>query len=100
MVIALDDDLAQCTDFDVPAIFATTPTPTTINGIFTEASDEALMFGQVAIEASDPSFTLRTALMIPGIVQNIGVTIGGVGYTVRRIQKVGTGQTVLYLKTT
>lgn len=99
MSINPDDDLAACNDFDVPAVFATSPT-TTINGIFNDSSDAVFIGGQLEIEAMEPSFTLRTALMVPTIVQNIGVTIGGVGYKVRRIQKIGQGQTVLYLKTT
>lgn len=95
-----DADLSQCTDFDVEAVFATSPTPTTIEGIFTEASDAVFIGGQLEIEAMEPSFTLRTALMTAGIVQDVSVTINGNTYKVRRIQKVGTGQTVLYLKTT
>lgn len=99
MTIALDDDLSLCTDFDVNAVFATTPTPTTIPGVLNESSDAVFVGGQLEIEAMEPSFIVRAALMTPAIVQGVSVTIGGNTYTVRRIQKVGQGQTILYLKT-
>jgi hypothetical protein len=100
MVIALDDDLAKCTDFDVAAVFATTPTATTISGTFRDPTDAVFVGGQLEIEAMDPTFEIRTALMTAGIIQGLSVTVQGGTYTVRRIQKTAVGITVLYLKTT
>lgn len=98
-MIDTDADLAKCTDFDTPAVFATSPTPTTIAGIFTDSSDAVFIGGQLEIEAMEPSFTIRTALLTGAIVQNVGVTISARTFKVRRIQKIGQGQTVLYLMT-
>jgi hypothetical protein len=98
MAIDIDADLATCTDFDVAAVFATSPTPTTINGIFRDSTDAVFIGGQLEIEAMDPTFEIRTALMTAGIIQGVSVTVQGGTYTVRRIQKTAVGRTVLYLK--
>jgi hypothetical protein len=97
-MIALDDDLAKCTDFDVAAVFATTPTTTTVNGIFTGGTDETLMFGQIAVERSNPSFTARTSL-VGAVRTKMNVTINAVSYKVEKIEELGTGLTVIWLRT-
>jgi hypothetical protein len=97
-MIALDDDLDECTDFDTSAVFATTPTPTTISGQFTGGTDETLMFGQVAVEKSNPSLTARTAIC--GFVRTkMNVTIDAVSYKVEKIEDTGTGLTVIWFRT-
>lgn len=82
-------------DFDTEAVFAGGPT---VNGWFTDATDEVVMYGQVHIEAQKPSFTCSTA-DVADVAVKTAVTIDGTPYQVERKQKVGTGVSVLYLKT-
>jgi Phage Head-Tail Attachment. len=96
-MIDIDSDLSQCTDFDVPADFATTPT-TTVNGVFTGGTDETLMYGQIAVEKSNPSFTVRTSL-VGFVVTKMNVTINAVSYKVEKKEDLGTGLTVIWLRT-
>jgi hypothetical protein len=88
-------------DFDTEAVFTISTGPTvtsTVRGWFTGASDSVLMFGQVQIEAAKPSFMCETA-DITNIMPKMQVAIDAVSYTVERIEKVGTGVSVVYLKT-
>ena len=85
-------------DFDTSAIFATVP-DTEVRGWFTGGSDQTLLFGQVSIEAQTPSFICETADLTSSILPKLSVTIDSVTYTVERIEKVGTGVSVVYLKT-
>lgn len=98
MTISLDDDLSQCTDFDVPAVFATTPTATTINGTMQTGTKKTLLNGMVEVEAQVPSFWARTSL-IGFVTTKTNVTIGGISYKVQDIENLGTGMTVIWLRT-
>jgi len=97
MTIALDDDLSQCTDFDTSAVFATSPATTTVSGIFTGGTKETLLYGQVQVEASSPSFTARTS-QIGFVTTKMNVTINAISYKVEKIEDVGTGQSVVWLR--
>jgi hypothetical protein len=96
-----DDDLDACfstDDFAVPATFTIDgSTEIEVNGYFTNGSDATILYG-VEIEAVEPSFTCRTS-EIEDVRNKMSVSIGGNDYTVVRIQKVGTGTSVVYLKT-
>jgi hypothetical protein len=98
-----DDDLDACfstDDFAVPATFTLTASPLTtleVDGHFTNGSDATVLYG-VDIEAVEPSFTCRTS-EIESVRNKMAVEIEGNDYTVARIQKVGTGVSVVYLKT-
>ena len=95
-----DGDLEQIFesgDFDTEAVFGTTPT-TTVHGWFTDASDEVTMYGTVSIEAAKPSFMCQTA-DITDVRNKMTAAIDDVTYTVERIERTGTGVSVVYLKT-
>lgn len=85
-------------DFDTSAVFTTTTGPSTVRGWFTSESDQTLMFGQVQIEAQKPTFMCETE-RVANIMPKMSVTIDAVVYTVENIEKVGTGVSVVYLKT-
>ncbi len=95
-----DDDLNTCfstDDFAVAAVFGVAGPDITVNGYFTDGSDATEMLG-VRIEASGPSFMCRTS-EIASVTRGITVTINTVSYTVEKIEKTGTGVSVVYLKT-
>lgn len=94
-----DDDLSifENGDFDTAAVFASAPS-VTVRGWFTGQSDEVTMYGQIQIEAQKPTFTCPTDA-IDGVTSKTSVVIDGVTYIVERIQKLGTGVSVVYLKT-
>ena len=69
----------------------------TINAIFTKPTDAAIQFG-VEIEAQRPTLMVKSA-DITGIVKGAAATVRTIGYTVEKIERVGTGISVLYLKT-
>jgi hypothetical protein len=96
-----DDDLDACfstDDFAVPATFTIAVGSTLeVNGDFTEGSDATILYG-VDIEAVEPSFMCRTSA-ITSVRNKMAVSIGSNDYTVVRIQKVGTGISVVHLKT-
>jgi hypothetical protein len=72
--------------------------PLEVYGIFTGATDETVLFGQVAVEASDPTFACKTA-DIETVRNRMTVEIGGDTYRVERKTKIGTGVSLVYLKT-
>ena len=68
-----------------------------VTGHFDEGSDAAEMYG-VEIEAVKPTFTCRTT--DAGYLSRGDTTSrSGTHYVIERIQKVGTGVSVAYLKT-
>lgn len=84
-------------DFDTEAVFASSPA-VTVKGWFTGQSDEVTMYGQVQIEAQKPTFTCPTDA-IEDVTSKMSVEIDDVTYVAERIQKLGTGVSVVYLKT-
>jgi hypothetical protein len=99
--MSLNDDFNyQTSGFGVQAVFTISSGPTvTVSpwGIFTDASEAVnLLTGE--IEANDASFSCNTSEV--GTVKNgMSVVIDGTTYTVKRKQKLGTGDTLFYLKT-
>jgi hypothetical protein len=106
-MIDLDEDLEEIFDtanFATSAVFTivdnTPPTPDvtlTVLGEFREGSDASVIFG-AEIEGVQPSITCITS-EVAAVKQKMSVLINNRTFTVERIQKVGTGVTVLYLKT-
>jgi hypothetical protein len=68
-----------------------------INGDFTEPTDAAVMYG-TEIEAQRPTFVVKSSDLTL-IKDGMRVEIADVSYIIARQAKVGTGMTVLYLKT-
>ena len=99
-----DDDLDAIFangDFDEEAVFTLVESPLstlTIRGWFTEATDATLLFGNVEVEASKPSLTCKTA-DITAVRNKMSVSIRSTDYTVERVEQLGTGISVVYLKT-
>src|SRR5689334_4912803 len=96
-----DDDLDvifNSGDFDEEAIFDLGADTLTVRGIFTDASDSVVMFGQVQIEAAKPSLMCKTD-DIADVRNKMTVTVRSTQYTVEKVEKVGVGISVVYLKT-
>lgn len=120
------DDLDACfltDDFAQRGVFTVGGSGVVVSGYFSGGSDAADLYG-VQVEAVDPTFTCPTsqisgvtrgtALLLDGesrplvhagnrIVYNAApMTVSGAtdAYTVQRVQKVGTGVSVCYLKPT
>lgn len=92
-IFSSTDPLAVLGTFDVGG------TPLEVYGEFTGPTDETQLFGQVAVEASEPSFTCRTSDILT-VRNKMSVTIAGEGtFKVERITKIGTGVSLVYLKT-
>lgn len=94
-----DNDLDGCfgtADFAETAIFTVLGLPVAVVGYYTGASDAVDQFG-VQIEAVEPNFTCRTA-EISGVSRGTAIDLDAGTYTVNRIQKIGTGVSVCYLK--
>lgn len=70
----------------------------TIDGELRLASDEALMFGNVPVEALKPSFITQTS-KVPTSPTQLAVEIDGANYIVEKNERTGVGMTTLYLKT-
>lgn len=85
-------------DFDTCATFTISAGNTLcVNGIFTDASDETVMHG-VAIEAAKPTLQCQTS-KITTVRNKMTVSIDETDYQVERIEKIGQGMSVVYLKT-
>jgi hypothetical protein len=69
----------------------------TVLGFYTYGSDKVLMYG-VEVEAVEPSFTCKTPA-IAAVRNKMTVTIASSSRTVERVQKIGNGTSVVYLKT-
>lgn len=94
-----DSDLDGCfdtDDFAQTAVFTVGGQPVTVSGYFTNGSDAVEQYG-VQVEAVEPNFTCRTTA-ISTVTRGVAVTVNSGSYTVQRIQKVGTGVSVCYLK--
>jgi hypothetical protein len=94
-----DDDLDTCfstDDFAVEGIFETSEGSVTVNGYFTDATD-AVTINDTRIEATEPTFQCRTT-EIEDVRQGDTLTIDDTEYEVKRIQRVGIGVSVCYLK--
>ena len=83
--------------FGIEAVFDVNGTDLNVFGHFTDATEAVSMFtGE--LEANDASFTCNTSEV--GTVKNgMTVEIDGVTFTVKRKQRIGTGDTLFYLKT-
>lgn len=94
------DNAVIYSDFAVSAVFTVTGGGTvTVNGIFTNPSDSHDIGGLgTLIEAAAPSFMTPTA-GISTVRRGNTVVINTVTYTVERIERVGTADSVVYLKT-
>jgi hypothetical protein len=119
-----DDDLDDCfltDDFAQAAVFTVGGGPVTVSGYFTNGSDAVEQYG-VQVEAVEPNITCKTseialvtrgtAVALTGATDDLvyggdPLVYGGDqlvvpgetdNYTVQRIQKVGTGVSVCYLK--
>lgn len=85
-------------DFDECATFTlASGSELCVDGIFTDASDATVVFG-VEIEALKPTFVCQTS-KITAVRNKNAVEIGGTTYQVEKIEKIGTGTSVVYLKT-
>jgi hypothetical protein len=97
----LDAIFSSSDPFAVQAIFTTVVGPpattVTVYGQFTDASEGVQLFG-VETQAAQPSFTCRTS-EVTSVKPKMKVTISAVVYTVEKIEKVGTGVSVVWLKT-
>lgn len=104
-----DDDLDDCfstDDFAVEGIFETSSGSIAVNGYYTGPT-EAVTINGTTVEASAPTFQCRTSeiaavrrgdiLTVP-IEDEDGVPVD-TDLTVERYQQVGTGVSVVYLKT-
>lgn len=86
-------------DFDTTAEFTISAgTTLCVKGWFTAASQGVLMFGNVEVEAGVPSFTTPTA-GIATVRNKMAVCIDAVTYQVEKVEPVGTGVSVVHLKT-
>lgn len=93
-----DEDLDACfntDDFGIEADFG--GSTGSVKGHFTDATEATLLYG-VEIEARDPSFACKTS-DITAVRNKDSVTIDGTDYTVAKIQKLGTGVSLVTLKT-
>lgn len=85
-------------DFDTCAVFTISATvELCVNGIFTDASDAVVIYG-VEIEALKPTLICQTS-EITTVRNKMAVVIDETTYQVERIEKIGQGCSVVYLKT-
>lgn len=92
------DLIFESGDFDTEAVFDTGAGDVTVKGWFTAASQGVSMMSNVEVEAAKPSFTAPTR-KLTAVRTKQTVTIDEVDYTVERIEPVGNGVTVVWLKT-
>lgn len=100
-MVDLDADLNSIfegSDLDqVNATFAATGGNVTTKGFFTAPTD-SVQIGETMIEAYEATFMCRTSA-IATVRKDDAVTVNAVSYNVKRIQKVGAGMSVCWLKT-
>lgn len=82
-------------DFAESVTFATGGAGTTVPAIFTPATDESAIQG-ITIEAMKPTLICQSSL-ITALKTKHTVPVRGVTYVVERIEKLGTGDSVVYL---
>ena len=86
-------------DFDVCAEFSLgSGGKLCVNGIFTDASDEVRVGGEVAVEAAKPTLIVESS-KVTAVRNKDSVEIEGTTYQVERTERNGTGMSVIYLKT-
>jgi hypothetical protein len=68
-----------------------------INAIFTKPTDATVNFG-VEIEAQKPTLMVKSQ-DISGVNRGDEATVRSIVYTIEKIERMGTGVSVLYLKT-
>lgn len=87
-------------DFDTDAVFTISTGPTvtsTVSGWFTGATESvSILSGE--LEANDATFTCPTA-DVANVKNGMSVVIDGTTFEVKRKQKLGTGVSLIYLKT-
>ena len=98
----IDDDLEaifSSGDFDTCGVFTISAgNELCVNGIFTDATDEVRQFGEVVIEAMKPTLMVQTSA-ITTVRNKMAVEVRSTTYQVERVEKVGQGMSVVYLKT-
>ena len=82
-------------DFNEPAVFGGS---LTVQGWFTDESDATSLYGQVQIEAQKPSFICDTD-DVTTVRNGMTALIRSITYKVVRVEKLGIGNSVVYLKT-
>jgi hypothetical protein len=82
-------------DFDEEAVFNGS---ITVRGWFTDESDATNLYGQVDIEAQKPSMIFNTD-DLGSVTNRMSVVVRSRTFTVERIEKNGTGLSVVWLKT-
>lgn len=100
-MVDLDADLAAIFEGDdldqVDAVITTSGGAVNARGFFTGPTD-AVTIGETRIEAAEPTFMCQTA-DITSVRRGDAVNVSEDVYSVERIQKVGAGMSVVYLKT-
>lgn len=95
-----DADLDICfatDDFGVEAVFDVSGNDVTVNGHFTEAT-ESISIVDGEIEANDASFACKTS-DVEDVKNGMTVEIDGSTFEVKRKHRLGTGVSLIYLKT-
>ena len=70
----------------------------TVNGIMDTAYVEVGGFGSVGVVSAEPRFTIRTGALPTGAAEGDTITVDSVAYTVRIIERDGTGGAILVLE--
>ena len=100
-MVDLDADLESIFEGDdldqVDAVFTTTSGGVSTRGFFTGPTD-AVTINETRIEAAEPTFMCRTT-QIESVRRGDAVSVSNDVYSVQRIQKVGDGMSVCYLRT-
>lgn len=96
MAISEDFDYASC-PFAIEAVFTTASGTARVKGHFTEAT-EGVSIATGQIEAHDASFSCNSS-EVADVKNGNAVAIDGTAFTVKRKQRIGTGDTLFYLKT-
>jgi hypothetical protein len=86
-------DFSECATFTIAA-----GDELCVDGIFTDATDEVRQFGEVVIEAMKPTLMVQTSA-ITTVRNKMAVEVRSTTYQVERVEKVGQGMSVVYLKT-
>lgn len=88
-------------DFDTEVVFTldpNAPTLLTTRGIFTDAT-EGVNILTSQVEANMPTIACQSTVIDGVVRQKMACTINGTDYTVERIERIGTGFSLVYLKT-
>ena len=78
-------------------VFATTPSPLTVTAIYKAGTESVSQYG-MEVEAYGKSLTCRTS-DIATVRDGMSVTVRGDSHTVEKIKDIGTGVSVVFLKT-